>query len=52
MPKFWKYFLFGFAGAVAFFLLMSVGLFGYMPSVEDLQDPNSAWTEVISVDGK
>ena len=53
MSKFWKYFLFGLAGTVVFFLLMSVGLFGYMPSVEDLQDPNSALaTEVISVDGK
>jgi penicillin-binding protein 1A len=51
MSKFWKIFAAGFIGFNLFILLMSVGFFGFMPSVEELQNPDSALaTEVISVD--
>ena len=50
--KFWKVFFFGLIGLVLFFLFASWGLFGSMPSFEDLENPNSNLaTEVISADG-
>lgn len=50
--KFWKLFFFGLAGLLLFFLFASWGLFGSMPSFEDLENPDSNLaTEVISSDG-
>lgn len=51
--KFWKLFLYGFIGLLVFFLFASWGLFGSMPSFEDLENPDSNLaTEVISSDGE
>ncbi|SHF82511.1 penicillin-binding protein 1A [Flavobacterium fluvii] len=50
--KFWKIFFYGLGGVVVFFLLASWGLFGSMPSFEDLENPDSNLaTEIISSDG-
>jgi len=50
--KFWKVFLYSFGGLLVFFLFASWGLFGSMPSFEDLENPDSNLaTEVISSDG-
>lgn len=50
--KFWKVFFYGLGGVFLFFLFASWGLFGTMPSFEDLENPNSNLaTEVISSDG-
>ena len=50
--KFWKFFLFGMGAIVLFFLFASWGLFGSMPSFEDLENPDSNLaTEIISSDG-
>ena len=50
--KFWKLFLMGLTGIGLFFLLASWGLFGSMPSFEDLENPDSNLaTEIISADG-
>ncbi len=50
--KFWKIFFYGLGGIVMFFLFASWGLFGSMPSFEDLENPDSNLaTEIISADG-
>ena len=50
--KFWKIFLGILGGFLLFFLFASWGLFGKMPSFEDLENPDSNLaTEVISTDG-
>jgi penicillin-binding protein 1A len=50
--KFWKIFFYGLVSLFLFFLLASWGIFGSMPSFEDLENPNSNLaTEVISTDG-
>lgn len=50
--KFWKIFLYGLGALLLFFLFASWGLFGSMPSFEDLENPDSNLaTEVISSDG-
>ncbi|HMI06810.1 MAG TPA: transglycosylase domain-containing protein, partial [Flavobacterium sp.] len=50
--RFWRIFLYGLGGIVLFFLLASWGVFGSMPSFEDLENPDSNLaTEVISTDG-
>ena len=50
--KFWKLFFIGLAGIGLFFLFASWGLFGSMPSFEDLENPDSNLaTEIISADG-
>ena len=50
--KFWKIFIVGLAGIFLFFLLASWGVFGSMPSFEELENPNSNLaTEIISSDG-
>ena len=49
---FWKYFFYGLGGIALFFLFASWGLFGSMPSFEDLENPDSNLaTEIISADG-
>ncbi|MEZ7498513.1 transglycosylase domain-containing protein [Flavobacterium sp. Arc3] len=49
---FWKIFIYGMGAIVLFFLFASWGLFGSMPSFEDLENPDSNLaTEVISADG-
>jgi penicillin-binding protein 1A len=49
---FWKFFLYGLGAVVLFFLFASWGLFGSMPSFEDLENPDSNLaTEIISSDG-
>lgn len=50
--KFWKIFFSGLVGVFLFFLFASWGLFGSMPSFEDLENPDSNLaTEIISSDG-
>lgn len=50
--KFWKVFFYGLGGVMVFFLFASWGLFGSMPSFEDLENPDSNLaTEIISSDG-
>ena len=50
--KFWRVFAYGLLGVLAFFLFASWGLFGSMPSFEDLENPDSNLaTEIISSDG-
>lgn len=50
--KFWKVFFYGLGGIMVFFLFASWGLFGSMPSFEDLENPDSNLaTEIISSDG-
>jgi len=50
--KFWKVFFYSLGGVLVFFLFASWGLFGSMPSFEDLENPDSNLaTEIISSDG-
>ncbi|WP_035668917.1 penicillin-binding protein 1A [Flavobacterium sp. 83] len=50
--KFWKIFFYGMGIIALFFLFASWGLFGSMPSFEDLENPDSNLaTEIISADG-
>ena len=50
--KFWKIFFYGMGGILLFFLFASWGLFGSMPSFEDLENPDSNLaTEIIASDG-
>jgi penicillin-binding protein 1A len=50
--KFWRLFFYTLGGLFLFFLFASWGLFGSMPSFEDLENPNSNLaTEIISSDG-
>ncbi|MFB9077936.1 penicillin-binding protein 1A [Flavobacterium procerum] len=50
--KFWRLFAYSLLGMLAFFLFASWGLFGSMPSFEDLENPDSNLaTEIISSDG-
>jgi penicillin-binding protein 1A len=50
--KFWKVFFYSLGGVMVFFLFASWGLFGSMPSFEDLENPDSNLaTEIISSDG-
>lgn len=51
--KFWKIFFYGTLGVILFFLFASWGLFGSMPSFEELENPESNLaTEIISSDGE
>ena len=48
---FWKFFFYGLGAIMLFFLFASWGIFGSMPSFEDLENPDSNLaTEVISAD--
>ena len=50
--KFWKVFFYTMGGVLVFFLFASWGLFGSMPSFEDLENPDSNLaTEIIASDG-
>ncbi|MBW4361209.1 penicillin-binding protein 1A [Flavobacterium taihuense] len=50
--KFWKIYFYGLGIVALFFLFASWGLFGSMPSFEDLENPDSNLaTEIISSDG-
>ncbi|CAM3627453.1 Penicillin-binding protein 1A [Flavobacterium saliperosum S13] len=52
VKKFWKLFFYCFGGVILFFLFASWGLFGSMPSFDELENPNSnVATEIISSDG-
>ena len=51
--KFWTLFLYGTGAVILFFLFASWGLFGAMPSFEELENPESNLaTEIISSDGE
>lgn len=53
LKLFWKLFLGGIGGIVLFFLFASWGVFGSMPSFDELENPlSSVATEIISADGK
>lgn len=50
--KFWKIYFYTLGGVFLFFIFASWGLFGSMPSFEDLENPNSNLaTEIIATDG-
>lgn len=50
--KFWKIYGYTLGGIFLFFIFASWGLFGSMPSFEDLENPDSNLaTEIISTDG-
>lgn len=50
--QFWKIFLYTMGGIFLFFILASWGVFGSMPSFEDLENPDSNLaTEIIATDG-
>ena len=50
---FWLVFVGGFLSLVLIFYLIAIGKMGYMPSFEELENPNSSVaTEVISTDNK
>ena len=50
--QFWKIFFIGLGSVAFFFLFASWGIFGSMPSFEDLENPDSNLaTEIISSDG-
>lgn len=50
--KFWKVFFVGLAGIFLFFIFANFGLFGSMPSFDELENPDSNLaTEIISSDG-
>lgn len=50
--RFWKIFFYILGGLTLFFLFASWGLFGSMPSFEDLENPDSNLaTEIIASDG-
>jgi penicillin-binding protein 1A len=50
--RFWKVFFYFLGGLSLFFLFASWGLFGSMPSFEDLENPDSNLaTEIIAADG-
>ena len=50
--QFWKIYFYGLGIIALFFLFASWGLFGSMPSFEDLENPDSNLaTEIISSDG-
>ncbi len=51
--KFWKIYFYTLGGIFLFFIFASWGLFGSMPSFEDLENPNSNLaTEIIASDGE
>lgn len=51
--KFWKICIIGFLSVIVFFLLASWGVFGTMPSFDELENPDSnVATEIISSDGE
>lgn len=51
--QFWKIFFYSLAGVFLLFLLASWGVFGSMPSFEELENPESNLaTEIISADGE
>ncbi|MXN91393.1 penicillin-binding protein [Flavobacterium sp. Sd200] len=53
IKTFWKVFGIGFLCIVLFFLLASWGVFGAMPTFDQLENPNSnVATEIISSDGQ
>lgn len=53
VKKFWKIFGIGFLSVILFFLLASWGVFGAMPSFDQLENPDSnVATEIISSDGE
>ncbi|RRJ89652.1 PBP1A family penicillin-binding protein [Paenimyroides tangerinum] len=53
LKLFWKLFAGGISSVVLFFLLINWGVFGSMPTFDELENPlSSVATEIISADGK
>ncbi len=53
IKNFWKIFIYGFLAIILFFLLASWGVFGTMPTFDELENPDSnVATEIISSDGQ
>jgi len=53
IKQFWKIFGLGFLAVILFFLLASWGVFGKMPTFDQLENPDSnVATEIISADGE
>jgi len=52
LPQFWKWYGAGFGFVILFFLLLNFGLFGALPDITELENPNSALaSEIYSEDG-
>ena len=52
MSKFWKYYLYFLLSIPLFFFLVNLGVLGYMPDIEELENPKSALaSELYSEDG-
>lgn len=48
----WRLFLFGFAGVIVMLLMANYGVFGKMPSLQELENPEADLaSEIISADG-
>lgn len=53
IPRLWKIMAGGFAFLIIFFVLVGLGLFGEMPDIKELENPNSALSsEIYSEDGE
>lgn len=53
MPRFWKMLGGAFGFLLLFFVLVGLGLFGSMPDIKELENPNSALSsEIYSEDGE
>ncbi|MFM2306702.1 MAG: hypothetical protein RLZZ367_1371, partial [Bacteroidota bacterium] len=53
LVAFWSAFTFGVVAVVGIFWLIAIGKMGYMPTFEDLENPNNSLaTEVISTDNQ
>jgi penicillin-binding protein 1A len=52
IPRFWNFLFTGVVFSMLFFLMVSFGLFGTLPDIKELENPNSALaSEVLSEDG-
>lgn len=52
LKKFWKFFFYTLLFIPVFFILVSFGILGHMPDIEELENPRSALaSELISEDG-
>jgi len=53
VKRFWKWYVISLVGAALFFIALSIGWLGFMPSFEELENPKSKLaSEVISADQK
>ena len=52
IPRFWNFLFTGVGFSILFFVMVNFGLFGTLPDIKELENPNSALaSEVLSEDG-